>query len=296
MRSHDKAIRAKATEIEELKKQVKQMEAKQESLQKEAQDAAKDAKECTTRAHKLEKDHKWIADEKRLFGVAGTPYDFKQYNYDTGKAEIEKAKDRRKELEGMINTKAMNLLGTAEEQCRELENKRQQLEKDKKQLYDAIKQLDTKKQNELIAAHELISRDFGSIFSTLLPGTNAKLVPPPGASSCLEGLEVKIAFSDKWKESLGELSGGQRSLVALSLILAMLKFKPAPIYILDEVDAALDMSHTQNIGTMIKRHFKESQFIIVSLKDGMFNNANVLYRTKFVDGTSTVTRFDNTAL
>ncbi len=50
-----------------------------------------------------------------------------------------------------------------------------------------------------------------------------------------------------------------RSLVALSLILAMLLFKPAPIYILDEVDAALDLSHTQNIGQMIKSHFKHSQ-------------------------------------
>lgn len=46
----------------------------------------------------------------------------------------------------------------------------------------------------------------------------------------------------------------------------MLKFKPAPIYILDEVDAALDMSHTQNIGTMIKKHFKESQvFFLIFL-------------------------------
>lgn len=70
----------------------------------------------------------------------------------------------------------------------------------------------------------------------------------------------------------------------------MLLLKPAPIYILDEVDAALDLSHTQNIGSMLKRHFKQSQFIIVSLKDGMFENANVLYRTKFVDGVSTVTR------
>lgn len=50
-----------------------------------------------------------------------------------------------------------------------------------------------------------------------------------------------------------------RSLIALSLILAMLLFKPAPIYILDEVDAALDISHTQNIGQMIKSHFKHSQ-------------------------------------
>jgi structural maintenance of chromosome 2 len=65
------------------------------------------------------------------------------------------------------------------------------------------------------------------------------------------------------------------------------------MYILDEVDAALDLSHTQNIGLMLRTHFSGSQFIVVSLKEGMFNNANVIYRTKFVDGVSTVMR--NTA-
>jgi structural maintenance of chromosome 2 len=107
------------------------------------------------------------------------------------------------------------------------------------------------------------------------------------------GLEVRVAFGGVWKESLSELSGGQKSLLALSLILAMLLFKPAPIYILDEVDAALDLSHTQNIGRMIKAHFPQSQFIVVSLKEGMFNNANVIFRTKFIDGVSTVTRTVN---
>ena len=68
-----------------------------------------------------------------------------------------------------------------------------------------------------------------------------------------------MAFGGVWKESLAELSGGQRSLVALSLILSLLLFKPAPIYILDEVDAALDLSHTQNIGTMLRTHFQHSQ-------------------------------------
>jgi structural maintenance of chromosome 2 len=67
---------------------------------------------------------------------------------------------------------------------------------------------------------------------------------------------------------LTELSGGQRSLLALSLILSLLLFKPAPMYILDEIDSALDVSHTQNIGRMLKQHFKNSQFIIVSLKEG----------------------------
>lgn len=62
----------------------------------------------------------------------------------------------------------------------------------------------------------------------------AKLEPPEGCSF-LDGLEVRVAFGDVWKQSLSELSGGQRSLLALSLILALLLFKPAPLYILDEV-------------------------------------------------------------
>jgi len=82
--------------------------------------------------------------------------------------------------------------------------------------------------------------------------------------------------------------GLSRSLIALSLILALLQFKPAPMYILDEVDAALDLSHTQNIGRIIKTRFQGSQFIVVSLKDGMFQNANRIFRTRFVEGTSVV--------
>lgn len=56
------------------------------------------------------------------------------------------------------------------------------------------------------------------------------------------------------------------SLIALSLIMSLLQFKPAPMYILDEVDAALDLSHTQHIGHLFRTRFKGSQFIVVSLK------------------------------
>merc|ERR1711916_298059 len=98
-----------------------------------------------------------------------------------------------------------------------------------------------------------------------------------------EGLEIKVAFGSVWKNSLSELSGGQRSLLALSLVLALLLFKPAPMYILDEIDAPFELSNTQNIGTMLKTHFKKSQFLVVSLKQGMFNNANALFQAEFVN-------------
>lgn len=160
---------------------------------------------------------------------------------------------------------------------------------DKAKIETVISELDVKKIQSLQATWVKVNKDFGSIFSMLLPGTHAKLEPPEGGS-VTDGLEVKVAFNNVWKDSLTELSGGQRSLLALSLILSMLLFKPAPMYILDEVDAALDLSHTQNIGMMLRTHFSSSQFIVVSLKEGMFNNANVIFRTRFVDGISAVSR------
>lgn len=94
--------------------------------------------------------------------------------------------------------------------------------------------------------------------------------------------------SKTWLPRTGIANSCNRSLIALSLIMALLQFKPAPMYILDEVDAALDLSHTQNIGRLIKTRFKGSQFIVVSLKDGMFQNANRIFRTRFSEGTSVV--------
>lgn len=181
------------------------------------------------------------------------------------------------------------MIEKAEAEYEDLRRKKEVIMNDKAKIESVIHELDIKKAQALQSTWVKVTRDFGSIFSMLLPGTQAKLEPPEGGT-VNDGLEVKVAFNGVWKDSLTELSGGQRSLLALSLILALLLFKPAPMYILDEVDAALDLSHTQNIGLMLRTHFSKSQFIVVSLKEGMFNNANVIFRTKFIDGVSAVTR------
>lgn len=191
-----------------------------------------------------------------------------------------------------INEQAMMLLEKEEEHYKNLTIRRKKIEDDKRKIQDIIKNLDRQKREKLQEAWQDVNKNFGSIFSTLLPGTQAKLAAQDNYD-IMKGLVVKIGFNGQWKEDLKELSGGQRSLVALSLVLAMLKFKPAPIYILDEVDAALDLSHTQNIGSMLKAHFTGSQFIVVSLKEGMFSNANVVFQTRFIDGMSGVIRTAN---
>lgn len=237
----------------------------------------------------IQKEHQWIAGESSMFGQPGSDYDFKKRSPAQAQRELAECEEAQATLGKRVNKKVIAMFDKAEAEFKELQEKRRIVLSDKERLEKVIGELDEKKREALVLTWEKVTKDFGSIFSTLLPGTQAKLEPPEGCG-VLDGLEVKVAFGDVWKESLSELSGGQRSLLALSLILALLLFKPAPIYILDEVDAALDLSHTQNIGRMIKQHFPFSQFLVVSLKEGMFNNANVIFRTKFVDGNSTVTR------
>lgn len=269
--------------------QVNEGELNLKKLDHRLAKAKEEAKGSEHRVVSMLEKHPWISEDRHHFGIAGSNYDFEALNGNELGQRVHKLEESMKKLGRNVNVRSMTMLTQAEGQYNDLMRKKRIVEDDKSKIENAILKLDEKKKITLQVAWEQVTKDFGSIFSTLLPGTQAKLQPPDG-QTVLDGLEVKVAFGGVWKESLSELSGGQRSLVALSLILAMLLFKPAPIYILDEVDAALDLSHTQNIGVMLKQHFKQSQFIVVSLKDGMFNNANVLFRTKFVEGMSTVSR------
>ncbi|KAL6267069.1 hypothetical protein P5V15_000145 [Pogonomyrmex californicus] len=274
---------------EDIIKLNKDLELDIKKLNHEINDIKKSAAECKQKVLELTKKYEWIEQEKPYFGKKGGIYDFEVNKPEEVEQKVHNLESMREKLSRNINTRSINLFDKEEEQYNDTLKKKRIVENDKNKILETIKHLDEKKKQTLLKAWKQINKDFGSIFSTLLPGAEAKLQPPEN-ETITDGLEVKVGFSGVWKESLGELSGGQRSLVALSLVLAMLLYKPAPLYILDEVDAALDLSHTENIGTMLKRHFKHSQFIIVSLKNGMFNNANVLFTTRFIDGMSTINR------
>ncbi|KAJ6658253.1 hypothetical protein lerEdw1_020525 [Lerista edwardsae] len=288
--AQDRAVKAKSAEAVKHKEENNDLQLKIKELEHNISKHKREASDASAKVAKMQKDHEWIASEKHLFGQPNTAYDFKTNNPKEAGQRLQKLQEKKEKLGRNVNMRAMNMLSEAEERYNDLMKKKRIVENDKSKILATIVELDQKKNEALNIAWQKVNKDFGSIFSTLLPGANAMLSPPEG-QTVLEGLEFKVALGNTWKENLTELSGGQRSLVALSLILAMLLFKPAPIYILDEVDAALDLSHTQNIGQMLRTHFRHSQFIVVSLKDGMFNNANVLYKTKFVDGVSTVARY-----
>ena len=284
-----KEIKSRTDKKDGINKKVVEKGLEIQQLNHNITKSVEDVKEASRKVKNMLSEHQWINEDRQYFGQVNSTYDFKANDPVEAGRKIQKLEGTKDKLSKSVNMRAMNMLGKAEEQYGDLLKKKKIVENDKNKIMEVIAELDQKKREALRQAWDQVNKDFGSIYSSLLPGATAKLEPPQG-QDVLDGLEVKVAFGGVWKESLSELSGGQRSLVALSLILSLLLFKPAPLYILDEVDAALDLSHTQNIGQMLKNHFKHSQFIVVSLKDGMFNNANVLYRTKFVDGMSTVSR------
>ncbi|CAD7943419.1 unnamed protein product [Amoebophrya sp. A25] len=285
-----------SAEVLDLQKEKREADRRMTDLELEVkhaeqtlEKATKDVKESAGVVQAWLKKHPWIIKEEPFFGKKGSDFDFERTCPKEAKRRQTDLEMQQKTLSRGVNKKVMTQFESAQRQHDELISKRNILVNDKQSIDQLIEDLDKKKETALRATCATVNKNFGEIFAALLHGAFAKLEAPQEMDE-LEGLEIKVAFNGKWQASLQPLSGGQKSLLALSLVLALLKFKPAPMYILDEVDAALDLSHTQNIGMMIKHHFPHSQFIIVSLKQGMFDNANVLFRTAFVDGCSQVTR------
>ncbi|EDO15409.1 hypothetical protein Kpol_1063p20 [Vanderwaltozyma polyspora DSM 70294] len=232
----------------------------------------------------LADENEWLSDETF---VAGIIKQNKGIDIESYRERNEQLLGRFNDMKRKVNPNIMAMIENVEKKETALKTMIKTIERDKVKIQETIEKLNEYKRDTLIKTWTKVNEDFGNIFADLLPNSFAKLVPSEG-KDVTEGLEVKVKLGSIWKESLVELSGGQRSLIALSLIMALLQFRPAPMYILDEVDAALDLSHTQNIGHLIKTRFKGSQFIVVSLKEGMFTNANRVFRTRFQDGTSVV--------
>lgn len=220
-------------------------------------------KEAKDRIKHLLHKYSWIKEEEKHFHSTTNEYRVLNQNFNEQEffQQLQQLKSKMETLSKSVNMRANIMHGEKLKEFEELMKKKENTLKDKKKLMKYIENVENKKDDELRNAWEKINVTFGSIFATLLPNSNAKLVPVKN-NSIRDGLKIKVSFGDNWKEDLAELSGGQRSLVALSLVLALLKYNPAPLYILDEVDAALDQSHTQNIGIMIRTHFQNAQVII----------------------------------
>lgn len=280
----DEEVKELENLIKNKKELISQHDLELQKIKNDISDYKHNSKNLEKRMKDLQDEFTWLDDMDMVNGIISQHAGINIAQY---KERAKKLEENFKSLRPKVNPNIMSMIENVEKKESALKTMINTIEKDKVKIQETISKLNEYKRDTLVKTWEIVTKDFGNIFADLLPNSFAKLVPLEG-KDVTEGLEVKVKLGSIWKESLVELSGGQRSLIALSLIMALLQFRPAPMYILDEVDAALDLSHTQNIGHLIKTRFKGAQFIVVSLKEGMFTNANRVFRTRFQDGTSVV--------
>lgn len=285
MNALQSALQTKKQEVADTELELKQLTHDVDKAEQECSSIEKGFKA-------IEEQFDWILEEQKMFGQPGSAYDFRKQNMSEVRRMCKKLEEQHSGLKKKVNPKVLNMIDSVEKKESELKTMLSTVLGDKSKIEETIEELDRYKRDALHTTWQKVNGDFGDIFAELLPGNYAKLQPPEG-QDVTQGLEVKVRLGEVWKASLTELSGGQRSLIALSLIMSLLQFKPAPMYLLDEIDAALDLSHTQHIGQLFKTRFRGSQFIVISLKEGLFNNASVIFRARFRDGTSIVERTAN---
>jgi structural maintenance of chromosome 2 len=173
------------------------------------QKTQKDKQQLTQAYATLQKEHDWIEDDKRSFGKPGTQYDFTGLNMSESKSTLANLTERFQGMKKKINPKVMNMIDNVEKKEVALKSMMKTVIRDKKKIEETIDSLDEYKKEALHKTWSKVNGDFGQILAELLPGSFAKLDPLEG-KSISEGLEVKVSLGKVWKQSLTELSGGQR--------------------------------------------------------------------------------------
>ncbi|KAL1160171.1 hypothetical protein V6Z11_A07G049500 [Gossypium hirsutum] len=193
---------------EQQKLQLKLSDIKLERKRLDNEQTEREQKDCSMKVDKLIEKHAWVATERQFFGKGGTDYDFASCDPLKTREELDKLQAEQSSLGKRVNKKVVAMFEKAEDEYNNLMSKKNTVENDKSKIKKTLEELDEKKKETLKVTLVKVNKDFGSIFSTLLPGAMAKLEPPEGCSF-LDGLEVRVAFGDVWKQSLSELSGGQ---------------------------------------------------------------------------------------
>lgn len=203
LRALEDAMRSKNARITEEGLEMQKLGHQVEKFNKEQQTAGQAVEH-------MEKEHEWIADEKDKFGRFGTPYDFKDHNIAECKSTLRNLTDRFQGMKKKINPKVMNMIDSVEKKEVGLKHMMKTVIRDKKKIEETIISLDDYKKKALQETWQKVNADFGAIFSELLPGGSFAKLDPPEGKTISDGLEVKVCLGKVWKQSLTELSGGQR--------------------------------------------------------------------------------------
>ena len=178
---------------------------------------------------------------------------------------------------GSVNMDAIEEYKAVKERYEFLSAQKADLEKSKNNLNEIIDSMQELMQEHFGTQFNSISESFSQVFTELFGGGKGKLYLTDPDNMLESGIEIEVQLPGKGLQNINLYSGGEKSFIAIALLFAILKVKPTPFCILDEIDAALDDVNVSRFATYLKNYTDQTQFIVITHRRGTMEAANILY-------------------
>ncbi|MGY1754341.1 chromosome segregation protein SMC [Blastococcus sp. SYSU D01042] len=178
---------------------------------------------------------------------------------------------------GKVNPLALEEFAALEERHTFLATQLEDLKSTRRDLLTVVREVDDRIHDVFASAFADVAREFEAVFATLFPGGQGRLVLTEPDSMLTTGIEVEARPPGKKVKRLSLLSGGERSLTAVALLVAIFRARPSPFYVLDEVEAALDDVNLGRLLTLVEQLRSTSQLIVITHQKRTMEIADALY-------------------
>ena len=185
---------------------------------------------------------------------------------------------------GKVNPLALEEHAALEQRHQFLAEQLADLKRSRDDLLSIVEEIDTRVQEVFAQAYEDTARQFASVFDRLFPGGEGRLVLTDPDDMLTTGIEIEARPAGKKVKRLSLLSGGERSLAAVALLVAIFKARPSPFYVMDEVEAALDDTNLGRLLEIFTELRRSSQLIIITHQKRTMEVADALYGITMRDG------------
>ncbi|MDQ0376760.1 chromosome segregation protein SMC [Amycolatopsis thermophila] len=178
---------------------------------------------------------------------------------------------------GKVNPLALEEFAALEERYKFLSTQLEDLKATRKDLLTVIKEVDDKILEVFTSAYHDVAREFETVFSVLFPGGEGRMILTEPDDMLATGVDVEARPPGKKVKRLSLLSGGEKSLVAVAMLVAIFRARPSPFYVMDEVEAALDDTNMRRLIGLLEQLRESSQLIIITHQKPTMEIADALY-------------------
>ncbi|MGW7423797.1 AAA family ATPase [Streptomyces sp. NPDC054813] len=200
-----------------------------------------------------------------------------------------KAAERAYQQLGKVNPLALEEFAALEERHKFLSEQLEDLKKTRADLLQVVKEVDERVEQVFTEAFRDTAREFEGVFSRLFPGGEGRLILTDPDNMLTTGVDVEARPPGKKVKRLSLLSGGERSLTAVAMLVSIFKARPSPFYVMDEVEAALDDTNLQRLIRIMQELQESSQLIVITHQKRTMEVADALYGVSMQgDGVSKV--------